>query len=231
MAQIKSRIDYLPPSHFITTVDLVIELAADITIVRSKLHLQENSKVNSSHVLRLNGEKHELQEVKLNGAVLPDTKYLLDIDTLTLKDLPAEFDLEIYTHIKPQENTDLMGLYKSGDMFCTQCEPEGFRKITYFLDRPDILSSFTTTIIAPQKAFPVLLSNGNLIAKGVGDKGKHWVKWHDPFKKPCYLFAVVAGDLGYLEDYFITMSNRKITLRIYAVKKRSGEMPFCNEFD
>ena len=130
-------------------------------------------------------------------------------------DVPEKFTLEVETFIKPQENFSLEGLYKSSGNYCTQCEAEGFRKITYFLDRPDVMALFTTTIIADKEKYPVLLSNGNPVDAGDLDDGRHWAKWHDPFKKPSYLFALVAGDLAYIEDHYTTISGRDVLCRIY----------------
>jgi aminopeptidase N len=127
--------------------------------------------------------------------------------------IDSGFVLECETLIKPQDNTSLEGLYKSQKMFCTQCEAEGFRKITYYMDRPDVMAKFVTTVVADKERYPVLLSNGNNIASGDLDDGRHWVTWEDPFRKPCYLFALVAGDLKYIEDHFVTCSGHDITLR------------------
>src|SRR5439155_4617301 len=135
-------------------------------------------------------------------------QYEIKDGRLTIFLVPAQFVLEIHTLIKPQENTALSGLYKSSGNFCTQCEAQGFRRITYFLDRPDVMSRYITKIIAEEKRYPFLLSNGNLVASGKLNDGRHWVEWEDPFKKPCYLFALVAGDLEFLEDFFETQSGR-----------------------
>jgi aminopeptidase N len=147
--------------------------------------------------------------------VLGRADYEVTEDELIIHQVPDSFSLEIETLIKPQENTALEGLYKSSGNFCTQCEAEGFRRITYFLDRPDVMATFTTTVVADKQDYPVLLSNGNPVNQGEYDDGRHWIKWQDPFKKPCYLFALVAGDLGFIEDRFTTQSGREIQLRIY----------------
>ncbi len=146
---------------------------------------------------------------------MSSTDFVVTEDELAIAGVPDRFELEIETFIRPQDNTALEGLYKSSGNFCTQCEAEGFRRITYYLDRPDVMARFTTTVIADKKQYPVLLSNGNPVEHGDYDDGRHWVRWEDPFKKPCYLFALVAGDLGYIEDTFTTMSGRNIQLRIY----------------
>ena len=168
-----------------------------------------------------------MQYIKIDDQQLISSQYEPGEKTLTLKNIPDRFTLEIRTEIKPQENTSLMGLYKSNDLFCTKCESEGFRKITYFLDRPDVLAKYTVTIIADKKLYPVLLSNGNLVASGELESNLHWVKWEDPFRKPSYLFAMVAGDLDYIEDYFITMSGRKIQLRIFCDKNYQDHCKFA----
>jgi aminopeptidase N len=226
---VKHRLDYMPPSHFIDTVDLTIDIGEQNTIVTNKMRVKKNSAYHKSdkQALILCGEKQKLQWIKINDRPLTTEQYIVDEEKLTLADLPSKFVLEVQSIIKPQDNTALMGLYQSSNMFCTQCEPEGFRNITYFLDRPDVLSSYTTTIIADKKQYPTLLSNGNLIAQGEMKGGRHWTKWQDPFKKPCYLFAMIAGDLEYLEDHFITRSKRKITLRIFTEKGNKDKCKFA----
>ncbi len=206
--------DYTQPAYQVETVDLQFELGEQQTRVYSHLQLYRNI-LADSHQLILNGENLVLGEVKLNGQPLDDTNYQLDDKSLTLNDLPECFELEIETFIKPQENFSLEGLYKSSGNFCTQCEAEGFRKITYFPDRPDVMAVFSTRIIADKKCYPVLLSNGNPVDCGELDDGRHWVLWQDPFKKPCYLFALVAGDLAFIERDYTTMSGKAVQLRIY----------------
>lgn len=207
--------DYTQPYFWIDTVDLVFELGEAHTRVLSTMTLRKNQGFPGEYPLALNGEHMQLQAVKRDGVVLGDTDYEVTDDELIIHQVPDSFTLEIETLIKPQENTALEGLYKSGGNFCTQCEAEGFRRITYYLDRPDVMATFTTTVIADKQYYPVLLSNGNPVDQGEHDDGRHWVKWEDPFKKPCYLFALVAGDLGFIEDRFTTLSGREILLRIY----------------
>ena len=142
---------------------------------------------------------------------------------MILEHCPDEVSLQVVTRIQPQKNTQLSGLYRSRGLFCTQCESEGFRRITFYPDRPDVLSIYTTRISADKAKYPVLLSNGNLVAKGDLEKGRHWVKWEDPFKKPSYLFALVAGQLACVEDHFITQSGRKVVLRIYVEPGRENQ--------
>ncbi|MGL6029952.1 MAG: aminopeptidase N [Legionella sp.] len=204
--------NYQQPAFSIDTVDLSFELYDDYAFVRSTLKLSRRH----SGDLYLNGDEDlELISVSLNGMNLEREAFILKADALIIESCPDEFTLEIVTRIKPQNNTQLSGLYRSNQLFCTQCEAEGFRRITYFLDRPDVLATYTTRISADKKHYPVLLSNGNLIDCGEEPNGRHWVLWHDPFKKPCYLFALVAGDLACVRDEFVTQSGRVIDLRIY----------------
>ncbi|WP_259766409.1 aminopeptidase N, partial [Pseudomonas protegens] len=165
--------------------------------------------------LVLDGQQLELLSVSLADQPLSANDYQLDDNHLTLHPTSASFTLDTSVKIHPESNTALEGLYKSSGMFCTQCEAEGFRKITYYLDRPDVMSKFTTTVVAEQHSYPVLLSNGNPIASGPGEDGRHWATWEDPFMKPAYLFALVAGDLWCVEDSFRTQSGRDVALRIY----------------
>lgn len=145
----------------------------------------------------------------MNGRVLSSSDYILDNSSLTITDVPSKFDLETEVILKPQENTQLIGLYKSRGNFCTQCEAHGFRRITYFIDRPDVMARYTTTITACKDKYPFLLSNGNLVNKKILSDNRHSTCWEDPSKKPCYLFALVAGNFNVLEDNFITRSGKK----------------------
>jgi len=211
--------DYQVPDYLINTVDLQFELTEEFTVVTSALVVHGNpAAIQPKQDLILHGEALELIAIQLNGKALSEQQYQLKDDTLIILNVPKQFTLEIKTRIKPQENTALSGLYKSCGNFCTQCEAHGFRRITYFLDRPDVMSRFTTSIIADEIKYPVLLSNGNLVFAEKRADGKHMVKWEDPFKKPCYLFALVGGDLECVEDYFITQSGRKVILKIYVEK-------------
>lgn len=212
--------DYRAPEFLIDKTDLHFDLGEAETVVTARLQLRRNPAAKSdSKALELHGTDMVLRQVSIDGKVLLGSDYLLSPESLTIPGVPDQFLLECITVIKPQENTSLEGLYKSRTMYCTQCEAEGFRKITYYLDRPDVMSEFTTTIVADKQAFPVLLSNGNLVEQGDAEGGRHWAKWHDPFKKPAYLFALVAGDLEFIEDSYTTMSSRKVTLRIYVENK------------
>jgi aminopeptidase N len=207
--------DYTVPPYLIETADLHFDLFEDHALVTSRLALSANhDRTQGAQPLVLQGEKLQLHSVKLDGRLLPAEAYRLGEENLTIADVPASFTLEIVTEIRPQDNKALEGLYKSGGHFCTQCEAEGFRKITYFLDRPDVMAKYTTTIVADRK-YTQLLSNGNLVDSGELADGRHWAKWVDPFKKPSYLFALVAGDLAVLEDTFTTRSGRSVALRIY----------------
>ncbi len=210
--------DYTPPDYLVDTVDLVFELDEENTRVTSKLAIRRNpASPGGPKPLELNGEQLALESAKLDGRTLQGSQYRLTDETLLLPTVPGRpFLLELVTRLNPKANTALEGLYLSSGMFCTQCEAQGFRKITYFPDRPDIMSRYTTTLITDRSRFPVLLSNGNRVASGTLSNNRHWVKWEDPFKKPCYLFALVAGRLACLEDRFITASGREIALQIFA---------------
>ena len=207
--------DYTQPHYWIDTVVLVFELGEESTRVVSTMKLRKNTGFPGDYPLVLSGEHVQLGVIRLDGVQLAASEYTVSEEELTIHSPPERFELEIETIIKPQENTALEGLYKSSGNFCTQCEAEGFRRITYYLDRPDVMARFTTTIIADRKNYPVLLSNGNPVSQGDYQDGRHWIKWEDPFSKPCYLFALVAGNLGYIEDHFRTLSGRDIQLRIY----------------
>lgn len=215
--------DYRPPSHLVTSIDLCFDLDDENTRVTSTMAVIQNSNAGDvAQPLILNGERLELISVKVDGVEIPPSGYTLNDHQLTLPKVPKKFTLEIETLTNPKANTALDGLYKSGTLFCTQNEPEGFRRITYFLDRSDVMAKYSTKIIGDKRLYPVMLSNGNLIEKGDLPDGRHWVLWKDPFPKPCYLFALVAGDLGMISDTFITRSNRTIDLRIYCDKGNEG---------
>ena len=206
--------EYTKPDFLIDHVELTFELDEEQTRVHSALQLTRNT-TDKNTALVLMGECLDLGDIKLDGTTLDKNVYEVTNTNLTIPDVPDSFSLEIETFLKPQENFSLEGLYKSSGNYCTQCEAEGFRKITYFLDRPDVMALFTTTIIADKEKYPVLLSNGNPDDAGEFDDGRHWARWRDPFKKPCYLFALVAGDLGYIEDHYTTKSGRDVLCRIY----------------
>lgn len=210
--------DYMPPAYFIDEIHLDFDLGEDATMVVAQMFLRRNRHLEAKQDLRLNGEDLQLVSIALDGNQLAPAQYEVKKDELIIRDVPDMFTLTITTKIFPDKNTALSGLYRSRDTFCTQCEAEGFRRITYYLDQPDVLAKFTTTITADVKKYPYLLSNGNQVASGLADNGRHWVKWEDPFKKPSYLFALVAGDFDLLEGEFTTASKRKINLRIFVEK-------------
>ncbi len=206
--------DYRPSDFFIDSVDLQFRLDPEATRVRARLECRRNG--THDRPLRLHGEALELTRAALDGRDLAPADYALTDTGLTIPGAGDGFELEIETLVHPDRNTELSGLYISSGNFCTQCEAEGFRRITYFLDRPDVLATYTTTIIADPARFPVLLSNGNLVESAAQDDGMRRVTWHDPHPKPSYLFALVAGDLACIEDRFTTMSGRAVDLYIYA---------------
>jgi len=204
--------DYKAPEFRIRTVELDFALEPQATRVTATLAIE---RLSGTGPLVLHGENQKLLSVALDGRALGAGEYLLDDKSLTIPNPPAKLSLKIESKIDPAANTQLEGLFLSNGMFCTQCEPEGFRRITYFLDRPDNLSVFTVRIEADQEQYPVLLSNGNRIQSGELPSGRHFAVWHDPFPKPSYLFALVAGDLGSIHDSFVTMTGRRIALDIY----------------
>jgi aminopeptidase N len=208
--------DYRAPDWLIETVDLDVSLDPVATKVRAKLKLKPNG-AGSPAPLVLEGEELKLVALAVDGTPLPPASYAATPDRLTIAQPPNRpFELEIQTVIDPTGNTKLMGLYRAGDTYCTQCEAEGFRRITYFLDRPDVMAVYTTRIEADRNEAPLLLANGNLIAQGeVPGTARHFAVWHDPFPKPCYLFALVGGKLAQVDDSFTTMSGRKVALAIY----------------
>ncbi|MCP5382014.1 MAG: aminopeptidase N [Kordiimonadaceae bacterium] len=205
--------DYKKPDFLIKTVELDFDLHDDVTHVTSRMHI--NRQGGNDVPLILNGSNLKLVSILLDGKKIP---YELNADYLTIENVPEEFDLVIVNDIDPAANTALEGLYMSNGMFCTQCEAQGFRRITYFIDRPDVMAIYKVRIEADKNKYPVLLSNGNQIEAGEIENGRHFVVWHDPFPKPCYLFALVGGNLDYLEDHFITKSGTDVTLRIYVEK-------------
>ncbi|WP_085907155.1 aminopeptidase N [Kiloniella majae] len=209
--------DYTAPAFLVDHVDLTFFLKPEATKVHSKLKIRQNSRQNSSgkQPLILDGDELRLDSVAIDGKVLGEHEYVLGEFSLSIPDFPTEAVLEIVTCIDPVQNTKLEGLYLSGGNFCTQCEAEGFRRITYYPDRPDVMATYTVTVHADRNSYPILLSNGNLVDQGGGDDGSHWARWDDPFPKPSYLFALVAGDLACHEDSFKTCSGQDVTLKIF----------------
>ena len=215
--------DYQTPAYRILETDLHFDIAEPQTVVKSRLTVEPQ---RVGEPLVLDGSA-KLLSVKINGAA---ADYVLEGETLTIAGAPSErFTVEVETEILPAENKSLMGLYASGGNLFTQCEPEGFRKITFYIDRPDVMSKFTTTIVADKKRYPVLLSNGNKIDGGEFLDDRHWVKWEDPFAKPSYLFALVAGDLAVTEDRFTTMSGRNVKIEFYTTEADKPKVGFAVE--
>ena len=216
--------DYTPPDYLIETVELSFDLDPELTRVVSRLSVRANhDRSQGARPLVLDGEELSLVSLKINNEDIPAQRYQVSEERLAITEPPESFTLEVITEISPQANTALSGLYASGTMLCTQCEAEGFRRITYFLDRPDVMSAYTVTLRADQKSYPVLLSNGNRTARGELLDGRHFATWHDPFKKPSYLFALVAGDLIHDADRFTTMTGRQVDLEIYVEEKNRGK--------
>jgi len=217
--------DYTPPSHLIDAIALDFELDPTRTIVRARLDIRANPDAAAGDGrLHLDGEALELLSIHLDGEPLDPDAYTLGEDGLTLKAPPPAFRLEIETACRPADNTKLEGLYLSSQTYCTQCEAEGFRRITYFPDRPDVMATYRVRIAADKAQCPVLLSNGNIVESGELDDGRHFAVWDDPFPKPSYLFALVAGRLGCFEDSFTTASGRTVALKIYV---EPGNEPRC----
>jgi aminopeptidase N len=217
--------DYAPPAFLIRTVDLDVVLHDEHAEVRARLALERNPATRDPAApLALDGDELELVSVAIDGRALAASGYALAPERLTIPGVPDAFTLETVVRIAPRKNTKLMGLYASKDGFFTQCEAEGFRRITFFLDRPDVMARYTTTIRADKARYPVLLSNGNLVASGDEGAGRHWAKWEDPFPKPSYLFALVAARLEALEDAFVTRSGKRARLAIYV---EPGKLDQC----
>ena len=208
--------DYRVPDFLVDSVDLVFDLGEEETLVNARVEYRRNPAAGTPAApLALAGERLDLVGLALDGEPVGVNRTALTERGLTIAGVPDAFTLDVVTRIEPHKNTALQGLYRSGGNFCTQCEAEGFRRITYFLDRPDVLAPYTVTLVADQARYPVLLSNGNRVDGGEAPAGRHWAKWHDPFPKPSYLFALVAGDLVALEDSFITRSGRTVALAIW----------------
>ncbi len=218
--------DYTPPPFLIEHVELDIDLGAAHTEVRARLTCRRNpAGVDTNAPLVLDGNELELVRIAIDGRELTAGEYQHDDEHLTITTVPASFVFESVVRIKPESNTQLEGLYASKDGYFTQCEAEGFRRITFFLDRPDVMARYTTTITADPARFPLLLSNGNLEAQGESDGGRHWARWVDPFPKPSYLFAMVAARLDKLEDDFVTTSGRTVKLMVFV---EPGKLDQCD---
>ncbi len=226
--KVKHLKDYKKPDYKIESVHLDFDLDEENTQVASTLKVKSDYDVSTGEVrpLHLDGDELTLTGIAIDGRALKPEEYVVDDKGLTILNPPAEFELSIGTEIHPKANTKLEGLYVSNGMFCTQCEPEGFRRITYYPDHPDVMSVFTTTLRADKEKLPCLLSNGNLIKEEKMDDGRTAVTWNDPFPKPSYLFALVGGDLDYINDKFVTMSGREVTLGVYANKGQKDKLDY-----
>ena len=214
----KRRVDYRPPPFLVDDVELVFDLDPARTEVATTFAFRRNpaaARADQRAPLVLDGEQQQNVRVELDGRALRPEALTVRTSALALTDVPDAGTLTVRSTIEPARNVALEGLYVSSGVFCTQCEPEGFRRITYFPDRPDVLARYRVTLRADRSRYPMLLSNGNLVASGGLDGGRHYATWHDPFPKPTYLFAVVAGDLAALEDAFVTRSGRRVALRIF----------------
>lgn len=208
--------DYSPPAYLIDRTELHFLIEPGATTVRSRLHMRRNPAATGDGTsLVLDGCNLRTLALAIDERPLTTDDYLIDGEQMTIASVPERFALEVVTEIEPEKNRSLEGLYRSRTMYCTQCEAEGFRHITWFLDRPDVMSVYTVTIEADRAQCPVLLSNGNLVAQGEAGGGRHWARWEDPFPKPSYLFALVAGDLDRFDDRFTTCSGHEVSLHIY----------------
>lgn len=209
--------EYQPSPYGIESVNLNFDLEPEATLVTSNLRIFRREGVRADTPLELHGDELELVSIMVDGELAKSSIYSIDEDGLTITGVPDadRFDLEIVTRVNPTTNKKLMGLYRTSGNFCTQCEAEGFRRITYYLDRPDVLSVFTVRLEADRKLSPLLLSNGNCTQKGENGDGRHFAVWHDPHPKPSYLFALFAGDLGVVKEDFVTKSGREVALEIY----------------
>ena len=242
--------DYRPPAFLISSVDLDVDIQDDLTRVTASLAVRRNPKGGDPKApLVLMGDEVDLESIAVDGKPLPTSAYSLEAGELTVPAVPDQFTLMTVCRIYPKRNTKLMGLYTSKDGYFTQCEAEGFRRITYFIDRPDVMARYTTTIHAEKAKYPMLLSNGNLVASGdeapssvegstrphptlsQGERdltsARHWARWEDPFPKPSYLFALVAAKLDKLEDTYTTQSGRKVSLQIYVEPGRLDQSDFA----
>lgn len=217
--------DYKPSDFIIDSIDMTVDIFDEFTLVNSVLYVEKRDELKGQKLnLELNGEGMELLQLKFNGEIVPSDRFQVSSDKLVLLNVEQDkFVLEIQNKIDPANNKALEGFYQSGPQLCTQCEPEGFRKITYFIDRPDVMAKYKTRMIADKTKYPFLLSNGNRIGSGELPQGRHWVEWQDPFRKPSYLFAMVAGEFDVARDTFTTMSGRKIDLEIYVDKGNLGK--------
>ncbi len=221
--------DYRPPAYLISNVALDIDIQHDATVVRAVLEVQRNSGADALAPLVLNGDSLELVSVALDGRELAVDEYHLDAERLSITRVPDKFTLTTVVRIHPEQNTQLMGLYASQDGYFTQCEAEGFRRITWFVDRPDVMARYVTVIHADRERFPLLLSNGNLDGSGDEADGRHWARWVDPFPKPSYLFALVAARLDERDSDFVTASGRPVKLKLFVEPGKLDQSAFAME--
>lgn len=224
--QIIYRKDYQAPNYSVKSVDLAFIIEPKYAIVKARIYMVQNTESKNNDVF-LNGVDLELKAIKVDGVDLNADAFELSDKGLKLQNLPDEFELRTTVKIYPAKNTALEGLYQSGQFFLTQCEAEGFRKITYYLDRPDVLAPFMVTIVADKQKYPVLLSNGNPMLEGDLEDGKHYAKWIDPHPKPSYLFALVAGDLAVISDNYQTSEGRDVRLNVYTEAKNLDACDFA----
>ena len=221
--------DYKVPPYLVDNTRLHVDIQEDATRVKAILDIRRNrcaDREDTGNLVLDGGKDLQTISVAVDGRELASNEFRMEDGSLTIFDAPEAFELTTLVEIRPEDNTALQGLYRSGDMLCTQCEAEGFRNITWYPDRPDVMSRYTTTIVADKARYPVLLSNGNAIRRGeAGDR--HWVTWQDPFRKPAYLFALVAGDLEHIEDQFVTRSGRQVTLRIFTQARNLDKVDYA----
>ncbi len=213
------RDEYTPYPWSVDQFRLHFEIGRKITTVKAEMRFSHLPEAHGHEDIVLNGQGLELVSVALDGKPLAEGAYTVDSERLVIHGAPGECRVATEVRIRPHQNTALEGFYPSGEFLLTQCEAEGFRKITYFPDRPDVMTGYEVTVVAQHSRYPVLLSNGNAVEAGKLDDGRHWVRWVDPYRKPSYLFALVAGDLEYIEDHFITRSGRRVVLRVYVEKQ------------
>ncbi|MBR9812933.1 aminopeptidase N [bacterium] len=221
--------DYAPPDYLVPAINLHFDIGDKTTCVTAELQIERAAQAKDNAPLRLDGKRLELQSVAIDGAALADDAYRVDDEALHVADVPAKFTLTTQVLIDPANNTALEGIFACGDMLASQCEAEGFRCITYFPDRPDVLSRYRVSIEADAKRYPVLLSNGNCLEKSETADGRHRVVWDDPHLKPCYLFALVAGDLLRVTDTHTTPSGREVSLELYAEHGQQDRLAFAME--
>ena len=219
--------DYQPPAFVVDTVSMLFELFEDHTDITCTVTYDKRG--DAGDLILDGGPYMQLLSVELNGSTVQEQGYDLTDHTLTIRNVPDQFTLTLKTRVKPDENTRLSGLYRSGGTFCTQCEAEGFRHITYYQDRPDVMAQFDVRIEADKKSNPILLSNGNPGNTGDLADGRHFAEWHDPFRKSSYLFALVAGDLGCLQDSYTTLSGKSVVLNIYAAEQDLDKCGYAME--